>query len=39
MGVSGMSLSTAHDNLPAQQLYESLGWVRDEQYREYSITL
>jgi ribosomal protein S18 acetylase RimI-like enzyme len=39
MGVSGMSLSTAHDNLPAQRLYESLGWVRDEQYREYNIAL
>lgn len=39
MGVSGLSLSTAHDNHPAQRLYESMGWVRDEAFREYSLTL
>ncbi|WP_266157939.1 GNAT family N-acetyltransferase [Dyella silvatica] len=39
MGVASLSLSTAHDNLPAQKLYESLGWKRDEHYREYSFSL
>ena len=37
VGAVGMSLSTAHANEPAQRLYESLGWKRDEQFREYSI--
>ncbi len=36
VGAVGMSLSTAHMNEPAQRLYESLGWKRDEQFREYS---
>jgi ribosomal protein S18 acetylase RimI-like enzyme len=39
MGVAGLSLSTAHDNAPAQRLYESLGWKRDEHFREYSLNL
>ncbi|MFC4762163.1 GNAT family N-acetyltransferase [Dyella koreensis] len=39
MGVSGLSLSTAHDNQPAQRLYESMGWVHDEAFREYNLTL
>ena len=39
MGAVGMSLSTAHTNLPAQRLYESLGWQRDEQFREYNLVL
>ena len=38
-GVASLSLSTAHDNLPAQALYESLGWQRDTQFREYNLTL
>ena len=38
-GAASLSLSTAHDNLPAQQLYESLGWKRDEHFREYSLSL
>jgi len=38
-GVASLSLSTAHDNLPAQRLYESLGWKRDEHFREYSLGL
>lgn len=38
-GVASLSLSTAHDNLPAQALYESLGWQRDTQFREYGLTL
>ncbi|MFC5740639.1 GNAT family N-acetyltransferase [Dyella tabacisoli] len=39
MGVASLSLSTAHSNLAAQQLYESLGWKRDENFREYSFSL
>ena len=39
LGAASLSLSTAHDNLPAQALYESLGWQRDMQFREYSLTL
>ena len=38
-GVASLSLATAHDNLPAQRLYESLGWKRDEHFREYSLSL
>jgi GNAT superfamily N-acetyltransferase len=37
VGALGMSLSTAHTNEPAQRLYESLGWKRDEHFREYSL--
>jgi ribosomal protein S18 acetylase RimI-like enzyme len=39
MGAGGMSLSTAHTNTAAQRLYESLGWKRDEQFREYNLAL
>jgi GNAT superfamily N-acetyltransferase len=39
LGAAGMSLSTALDNAPAQALYESLGWVRDRQFCEYSLAL
>ena len=34
-----MSLSTADDNLPAQRLYESMGWQLDSGFREYHLTL
>lgn len=37
IGVSGMTLATAHTNAPAQQLYESMGWKRDEEFREYFV--
>lgn len=37
LGAGGLSLSTALDNAPAQALYESLGWVRDAQFCEYSL--
>lgn len=37
VGAGGMTLATAHTNTPAQHLYESLGWRRDEQFREYFI--
>ena len=39
LGAASLSLSTAHDNLPAQALYESLCWRRDTQFREYGLTL
>ena len=37
LGAAGLSLSTALDNAAAQALYESLGWVRDTQFCEYSL--
>jgi GNAT superfamily N-acetyltransferase len=39
LGASSLSLSTALDNAPAQALYESLGWQRDRQFCEYTLTL
>lgn len=39
LGAASLSLSTALDNVPAQTLYESLGWQRDHQFCEYSLTL
>jgi GNAT superfamily N-acetyltransferase len=39
LGAVGLSLSTARDNVPAQALYESLGWQRDHAFCEYSLTL
>jgi GNAT superfamily N-acetyltransferase len=38
-GALRLSLSTAKTNEKAQALYESEGWVRDEQYYHYSLTL
>jgi ribosomal protein S18 acetylase RimI-like enzyme len=38
-GAASLSLSTAVDNIPAQQLYESLGWRRDTGFYEYNLTL
>ncbi len=38
-GASSLSLSTATDNLPAQRLYESLGWQRDSGFFEYNLGL
>jgi GNAT superfamily N-acetyltransferase len=35
----GLELATAHDNLPAQRLYESLGWRRDEKFPRYELVL
>jgi GNAT superfamily N-acetyltransferase len=37
VGAFGMTLATAHTNVPAQHLYESLGWKRDDEFREYGI--
>ena len=39
LGAASLSLSTALDNAPAQALYEALGWQRDRQFCEYSLTL
>jgi len=38
LGAIGMSLSTAHGNRQAQQLYESLGWQHETEFREYSLS-
>jgi ribosomal protein S18 acetylase RimI-like enzyme len=38
-GVPRMSLSTAHTNIPAQKLYESLGWEPDDTFRTYFLRL
>lgn len=38
-GVARLELSTAHDNLTAQALYESLGWQRDVVFRRYQLAL
>jgi ribosomal protein S18 acetylase RimI-like enzyme len=39
LGAASLSLSTALDNAPAQALYEQLGWQRDRQFCEYTLTL
>jgi ribosomal protein S18 acetylase RimI-like enzyme len=38
-GAVSIVLSTARTNQPAQRLYESLGWVRDEEFYEYNLRL
>ena len=38
-GVSSLSLQTAHDNAAAQALYVKLGYVLDEDFLTYSLTL
>ena len=38
-GAARLSLSTALTNTPAQKLYESLGWKRDEAFCEYGLAL
>ena len=38
-GARRLVLSTAHTNEPAQKLYESLGYVRDEQFAQYKLEL
>src|SRR6478736_5965451 len=32
-----LTLSTAHTNVPAKRLYESLGWKLDEKFRTYTL--
>ena len=38
-GAEGLLLETATDNLPAQRLYESLGWKRDTEFYTYLLKL
>jgi ribosomal protein S18 acetylase RimI-like enzyme len=38
-GSASIELSTAIDNKPAQKLYESLGYVRDEEFYFYELPL
>jgi ribosomal protein S18 acetylase RimI-like enzyme len=38
VGISRLELSTAHSNLQAQALYESLGYQLDREFRYYSLT-
>lgn len=38
-GAVRLSLSTAHANKAARQLYEVLGWKRDEAFCEYGLVL
>lgn len=38
-GAVRLSLATAIDNRPAQALYESLGWIRNTQFHQYSLAI
>ncbi|TFG47854.1 MAG: GNAT family N-acetyltransferase [Gemmatimonadales bacterium] len=38
-GACGLELATAHSNLPAQRLYEAIGWRVDEVFRRYELPL
>ena len=38
-GAASMALTTALDNAAAQRLYESLGWLRETEFCEYTLTL
>jgi GNAT superfamily N-acetyltransferase len=38
-GAVRMVLSTAHDNLTAQRLYQALGWRREDAFYEYVLVL
>jgi ribosomal protein S18 acetylase RimI-like enzyme len=38
-GMARLDLTTAKTNLKAQALYESLGWVRDDVFYTYNLTL
>ena len=38
-GASRVTLQTAHDNAPAQALYESLGYVRETHFYTYNLHL
>ena len=39
IGVKGIELSTAKDNLTAQSLYEKIGYIRDNEFYSYSFEL
>jgi ribosomal protein S18 acetylase RimI-like enzyme len=38
-GAVRLELATARTNVQAQALYEALGWVRDEEFHRYSLTV
>lgn len=38
-GATQMTLSTAIDNMAAQRLYESRGWIREDAFYTYNLTL
>ncbi len=38
-GALSLALETAVDNVPAQQLYERLGWVRETEFYTYNLFL
>jgi ribosomal protein S18 acetylase RimI-like enzyme len=38
-GAGGMSLATQYGNHTAQRLYESLGWLKDEEFFHYELPL
>lgn len=38
-GACGLELATAHTNVTAQRLYESLGWKLDQMFRRYELLL
>ena len=38
-GAVHLSLSTAVSNRPAQALYESLGWARDQEFHHYTLAV
>jgi GNAT superfamily N-acetyltransferase len=39
LGAARLLLTTEWDNKPAQTLYESLGWQRDQEFCEYALAL
>jgi GNAT superfamily N-acetyltransferase len=39
LGAVRLSLNTDVQNLPAQALYESMGWARDQKYHAYHLAL
>ena len=39
IGAKGIELSTAKDNLTAQSLYEKIGYIRDNEFYSYSLSL
>lgn len=38
-GAKGLMLETAIDNFSAQRLYSSLGWVREDQFYVYNLSI
>jgi GNAT superfamily N-acetyltransferase len=39
VGAIRLTLSTAHTNVPAQKLCQSLGWKLDQDFRSYVLTI